>query len=298
MSSFKRLIFIINPNAGVHKKEGVFTGIVNMFFDYGYTTTVLFTRKAGDATEFVEKFATSSVDLIVCMGGDGTLNETLRGVNNVKWRKPFGYIPAGSTNDYASSLGLPTDPIEAAKRIMTGKVRSLDLGMFNDSLFVYTACVGLFTNTSYETPQKVKNVIGHLAYVLEGMKDMTQFKPVYVKIDTGEQVLEDNYIYVGICNTYSLGGVMKLDDSAIDLGDGAYELLAISMPRDIFQTTNIITALLTQKYETCNLIHFSKITHCEIYYPRPGDWSLDGERGKGKEKNVFDIIPDAVNFLC
>ena len=87
---------------------------------------------------------------------------------------------------------------------------------------------------------------------------------------------------------------MKLDDSAIDLGDGAYELLAISMPRDIFQTTNIITALLTQKYETCNLIHFSKITHCEIYYPRPGDWSLDGERGKGKEKNVFDIIPDAV----
>ena len=171
MSGFKRLIFIINPNAGVHKKEGVFTGIVNMFFDYGYTTTVLFTRKAGDATEFVEKFATSSVDLIVCMGGDGTLNETLRGVNNVKWRKPFGYIPAGSTNDYASSLGLPTDPIEAAKRIMTGKVRSLDLGMFNDSLFdeiIYPFEAHRFSYYTYKSgiPKRNRWLVDHAGFAI------------------------------------------------------------------------------------------------------------------------------------
>ena len=297
MSDFKRLLFIVNPNAGM-KKETPFESICNVFEDYGYEVTVCFTRASGDGTKIVKEHGSDDFDLIVCMGGDGTLNETFAGAYETGWRKPIGYIPAGTTNDFATSIGLPSDHVEAAKHIMTHEPRALDLGMFNKRMFVYTACCGLFTKTSYETPQKIKNVFGHLAYVLEGVKDLTQIHSIHMKINTGKEKLVDNYIFVGLCNTFSLGGVMTLDENQVSLDDGEFELLTISMPRDILQLNTIITCLTSQKYdEAKDLVHFTKAKKAEILFPQLEDWSLDGERGEGKEKNRFEVVHDAVRLI-
>ena len=297
MDRSKRLLFIVNPNAGMAKKEGIFVSIVSVFQKYGYETVLMFTQKSGDATEFVVEHANDDIDMVVCMGGDGTLNETFAGAREIGWMKPIGYLPAGSTNDFAQSLGLPEDLVEAAEKIMTGTPRMLDLGSFNGRVFVYTAACGLFSNTSYETPQNIKNKLGHLAYILEGVKDFTQFKPVYLKIDTPKQRIEDNFIFVAICNTFSIGGVMKLGQDSVELNDGEFELLAISMPRNAMQLSSIVKALLDQNYDETDLVQFVKISEATILYPRPEDWSLDGERGIGRETNRFKVIPDAVSLI-
>ncbi|MDE6531036.1 MAG: diacylglycerol kinase family lipid kinase [Lachnospiraceae bacterium] len=296
MGAFKRIYMVINPNAGVRKKGNVLNDIVNIFSDHGFETVVSYTRKSGDAATLVEEHVDDQIDLIVCMGGDGTLNETLSGARKIGWKKPVGYIPAGSTNDFASSLGLSSDPEEAAKRIMEGKPKRLDLGVFNGRTFVYTASCGLFTRTSYETPQKFKNRLGHLAYILEGMKDLTQFTPNYMKIDTGEEVYEGEFILTAVCNTFSLGGVMSLDNGEIDLGDGLFEILMIRQPKDIAQMNETIKALYEQNFDH-DQVNLVKVRKAKIICPEREDWSLDGERGEGLEVNEFEVVSGGMKLI-
>jgi len=299
MSTYNRLLFIINPNAGMRRKESPLSEIIMTFSDYGYETIVCFTKKQGDATLLVEEHANSEIDLIVCMGGDGTLNETLAGANSIFWNRPIGYIPAGSTNDFATSLGLPNDPVEVAKLIMTGKPRGIDIGEFNGRKFVYTAACGIFTKVSYETSQKVKNRLGHLAYLLEGVKDFTQLHSIHMRITTDKKmVYEDDYIMVAICNTFSLGGVMSLDEGNVELDDGLYELLMISMPRDLIQLNAIVMSLYEQSYdEDSGLVKIVKVKTADIDFPAAEDWSLDGERGEGKIHNSFKVLHDAIRLI-
>jgi len=298
MNIYKKLLFIINPNAGMRKKESPLSEIIMIFSDFGYESIVCFTQKSGDGETLVLEHASEEIDLIVCMGGDGTLNETFSGASKLGWDKPIGYIPAGSTNDFAASLGLPNNPVEAARYIMEHEAKYLDLGEFNGRRFVYVACCGIFTKASYETPQEVKNALGHFAYLLEGVKDLGQIHPITMKIDIGSEVLQDNYIFVAICNTHSLGGVMTLDDSKISLNDGAFELFTIAKPRDLLQLSSIIIALKNQKYEeVTDLVCFRPIEKAEIIFPQFEDWSLDGERGEGREKCRFKVIHNAVRLI-
>lgn len=296
MGKFKRIFMIINPNAGIRKKVNILNDIINVFSDHDYETVVSYTRKSGDATELVKDHVDASIDLIVCMGGDGTLNETLSGAKAIGWNKPIGYIPAGSTNDFASSLGLPSEPEAAAKQIMEGTPKRLDLGIFNGRMFVYTASCGIFARTSYETPQKFKNRMGHLAYILEGMKDITQFRPNYMEIDTGEEKFEGEFILTAVCNTFSLGGVMNLDNGEIDLGDGWFEILMIRQPKDIAQLNAIIKALYEQNYDH-DLVTLCKVKKAKILCPTAEDWSLDGERGEGFEVNEFEVVSGGLKLI-
>lgn len=300
MRSYKKILMIINPNAGVRKKESPLSQIILVFSDYGYETTVCFTKKAGDGTNLVHEHIDEDFDMIVCMGGDGTLNETLTGAMEIHWDKPIGYIPAGSTNDFASSLGIPMDPVAAAKQIMEGTLHKIDLGSFNGRTFVYTACCGIFTKTSYETPQAAKNRLGHFAYVLEGMKDLNLvnggFKPIDMKIDTGDQIYEGSYIFVAFCNTYSLGGVMALDENDVSLSDGVFEMLLIKMPEDIIEFNSIIISLHEQTYDNPH-VTMAKVSKATISYSTGENWSLDGERGEALEKNEFRVIHDAVGLV-
>lgn len=296
MGAFKRIFMVINPNAGVKKRVNILCDIVNVFADHGYETIVSYTRKSGDAATLVEEHADDQIDMIVCMGGDGTLNETLSGARKIGWEKPVGYIPAGSTNDFASSLGLPSDPEEAAKQIMEGTPRRLDLGIFNGRTFVYTASCGLFTRTSYETPQKFKNRLGHLAYILEGVKDLTQFTPIYMKVDTGEEIYEGEFILTAVCNTFSLGGVMSLDNGEIDLGDGLYEILMIRQPKDLIQMNEAVKALYEQNFDH-DLVNLVKVRKAKIICPEKEDWSLDGERGEGQEVNEFEVVSGGMKLI-
>lgn len=296
MSDFKRLLFIVNPHAGVMKKEGILTDILSVFQEYEYETIIMLTRKHGDATDYVIEHAGDDIDIIVCMGGDGTLNEVFAGAVKIGWGKPIGYIPAGSTNDFAASLGIPGDHIAAAKRIMEGEGKDLDLGEFNGRTFVYTASNGLFSKTSYETPQKVKNRLGHLAYILEGVKDITQFKPVYMEIETENDVIQDEFILVSICNTFSLGGIMSFEDSNIELDDGVFELLTITRPRDLLQLNSIIVALYEQNYDN-QFVNFIKARKLRINVPEALDWSLDGEKQEGAAVCEFRVLPSAVKLI-
>lgn len=296
MSDFARLLFIINPNAGITKKESEFVEILEVFQEYNYETIVMFTKKRHDATEFVINHAGDDIDMIVCMGGDGTLNEVFAGVIKIGWEKPVGYIPAGSTNDFAVSLGLKPNHVEAARFIMENEAKYIDLASFNDRIFVYTASCGLFSKTSYETPQYSKNILGHFAYILEGMKDFSQFKPVYMEIETNDDIIQDEFILVSICNTFSLGGIMSFDKALVDLDDGYYEMLTIKKPRDIIQFNSIISALTEHKYNT-HFTSIEKVKSVTIHVPSAEDWSLDGEKEEGKTKCEFKVLHNAVKLV-
>lgn len=296
MSSYRRLLLIINPKAGVKKKESTLTDIILTFSDHYYETIVCFTEAAGDGTRLVREHMDDSIDRIVCMGGDGTLSEVIAGCRRYSWDKPLGYIPAGSTNDFATSLQLPLTPVEAAERAVTGRPHRHDLGSFNGRHFIYTASCGIFTRASYETSQKVKNVLGHMAYVLEGIKEIPQTHSYHMKVVVDGHVYEDNYIFVSICNTFSLGGVMNFDEKTVDMGDGLFELLLISKPKDISQLRTIINALKEQKYDT-PLVTFLQVDQVLVNCAEKPDWSLDGEKAEGQENCEFSVIPGGIQMI-
>lgn len=296
MNTYRRLLFIINPHAGIRRKDSPLSEIILTFSDHDYESVVCFTRQSGDGTRLVTEHADDDISLIVCMGGDGTLNEVIAGCRRVGWDKPIGYIPAGSTNDFAQTLSLPSDPVAAARRIMTGTPKRLDIGEFNGRTFVYTASTGLFTKASYDTPQRVKNVFGHFAYLVEGMKDLTQIHPYHMRILTEGKVYEDNYLFVSVFNSFSIGGIMNFDSNVVDLQDGFFEVLLVSNPHDLNQLRIILQALTEQKFET-PLVTFFKTDHAIISCKEAPDWTLDGEHGKGRNQNEISVIAGGIQIV-
>ena len=297
MNTYRRLLFIINPHAGIQRKDSSLSEIILTFSDYDYESIVCFTRKSGDATQLVLEHADDDISLIVCMGGDGTLNEVIAGCRSVGWDKPIGYIPAGSTNDFAQTLSLPSDPVEAAQRIMNGKPKRHDIGEFNGRTFVYTASTGLFTKASYETPQKVKNVFGHFAYILSGIKDLTQVHPYHMRILTEGKVYEDNYLFVSVCNSLSIGGIMNFGSDVVDLQDGFFEVLLVSNPHDLNQLRIILQALTEQRFDLTPLVRFFRTDHAIISCQEKPDWTLDGEHGEGRAQNEISVISGGIRIV-
>ena len=179
---------------------------------------------------------------------------------------------------------------------MKGKPHRLDIGIFNERQFVYTASCGIFTRASYDTPQSIKNVFGHAAYILEGMKELTQIRSWHMRVMVEGHVYEDNYLFVSVCNTYSLGGVMSLDNANVSLSDGFFELMLITMPRDLIQLGEIAQALKEQKFDT-PLVQFIKVDQVSFYCADKPDWSLDGEKAEGLETNQIGVIPGGVRMF-
>lgn len=290
----ERLLFIINPRAGQKKKEDFLVDVINEFNDNGYEVNIRFTRAQGDGTRLVCDYGIGS-DMIVCMGGDGTLNEVIEGILETGLKIPLGYIPAGSTNDFANSLNLPSDPLEAAKAMMEKKPKKIDIGKFNGRYFVYTASAGIFTKASYSASQTVKNTFGHFAYVMEGIKDLTQVKRLNLKIELPEETIEGEYIFAAICNSTSIGGIMTLDQDRVDFSDGLFEMLLVKFPKDLIELGIIVTNLTNQKYdERVQLIPISK---AKITDSSDIDWSLDGEKEEGKKKIKFKVMHNAIRFI-
>ena len=216
-------------------------------------------------------------------------------MRSARLKKPLGYIPAGSTNDFANSLNLPSDPVEAAKHIMTHKAKYIDIGKFNDRYFVYTASAGIFTKASYSAPQNIKNLLGHFAYVLEGVKDLTQVKRMKLKIENEDEVIEGEYIFVAICNATSIGGVMTIDEGKVDFADGLFELLLIKYPKDLIELGIIINELTNQIYD--KHIRLLKVSKLKISDSSDIDWSLDGEKEDGRKNMKFRVIHNAVKLV-
>ena len=290
----KKLLFIINPKAGLKKNKSYIDDAVNVFEGAGYKVGIKYTKKRLDGT-YIAKEYSCKVDMVVCMGGDGTLNEVIEGMMEAQSKTPLGYIPAGSTNDFATSLGLKSDPKQAATFIMSNKSRPLDMGSFNGRQFVYTASAGIFTKTSYSTPQELKNRLGHFAYILHGARELFHIRRLKLKIELEDKTYEGKYIFVAINNATKVGGIMKLDEDFVKFNDGVFELMLIEFPKGPAEFCKLVWQVLNQKFTgkiTLEQIQSARITDCTDI-----DWSLDGEKEKGRAIVDFKVVHDAVNFI-
>ncbi len=292
----KKLLYVMNPNAGMRRANRYLTEILGVFCQAGYDVTVHITSAPGEAAQVVAQRG-GSVDLVVCCGGDGTFNETVSGMLRGGWDTPIGYIPAGSTNDFAASLGLSNVPVQAAKDIVEGTAVAYDVGRFGDRVFTYIASFGAFTQVSYNTPQNVKNAIGHAAYLLGGITEISQIRNIHMRLELDNGVIEDDFAFGAISNSTSVAGILSLDPNHVDMKDGLFELLLIRCPKTLVELTECIQALQSQKYEGCDLITFCKAKQIRVFAEPGLAWSLDGERAQSGEETGVENIHLGIRIL-
>lgn len=278
----KKLLFVINPFAGMRKATKVLPEILSVFNRADYDVRVYVTAESGDGVQAMRKLA-EGMDLVVCCGGDGTFNETVTGMMESGLQIPIGYIPAGSTNDFAASLQLSSDPVEAAKQIVEGAPYSYDAGRFGGRYFSYVASFGAFTKVSYSTPQTVKNMLGHVAYLLEGMQELSQIRKLHVKLTLdGSEVLEDDYLFGAVCNSTSMGGVVTLDPKQVDLTDGKFEVLLVRAPKTLQEISECLLAVQKQQYNSA-MMTFRTASSITVEADPQMPWTLDGEKEEGHD---------------
>lgn len=290
----KKMLFLMNPNAGQRRVTRFLPEILAVFQEGGYEVTAFMTTGPGSGTQIVESRA-RDYDLIVCAGGDGTLNETVNGVLRSGIDCPVGYIPCGSTNDFAATLKLSTDVVQAARDILMGTDHLYDLGVFNGRYFSYVASFGAFTKVSYSTPQNLKNVLGHLAYLLGGIQEVTQIRKIPMTVEMDGEVVEGEYIFGAISNATSVGGVINLNPRYVDLRDGKFEVTLVRMPKDLTEVGACVQALQTQEYD-CEPITFRSVSSLTIRQASEVDWTLDGERAEGAEEIHIENLPQALRL--
>ena len=292
----KQMLFIMNPCAGMKKANRYYMQLVDLFTRSGYRVTAHITQGQGDAAQVAQELA-PQMDAVVCCGGDGTFNETLSGVMAAGTNTPIGYIPAGSTNDFAASLGLSSDLVAAATAIVEGSVQPYDAGRFADRYFSYVASFGAFTKVSYNTPQSIKNALGHTAYLLEGIQELSQIRKHHVKlILDGAEVLEDDYLFGAICNSTSVGGIMSLDPNQVDLQDGKFEVLLIRSPRTLQEIPECLLAVQKQQYNSTMMTF--KSASCILIEADPAmAWSLDGEKCDGSDRIQITNLHEAIQII-
>ena len=280
----KRLLFIINPCSGKGRIRNKLLSVLDIFAKRGYRVETYVTQEALDARR---KAVTRgrSADLIVCSGGDGTLNEVVSGMMELKRLPVLGYIPAGSTNDYAASLGLPRRIENAARLAAEGKASPVDVGKFGDDrYFVYIAAFGAFTEVSYLTPQDKKNLLGHQAYMLEAVKSLMDIRGRQMKITWEEGELEGEFLFGMVTNTTSVGGFKGLVSRDVALDDGWFEALFIRMPKNPLDLSGIVSYLFLKEEDNAFVYRF-KTRKLKIAAAEDVDWVLDGEFG-GKKREV------------
>jgi len=292
----QKMLMIINPYAGMRVAYRRLAEIIEVFCKADYTVTTCMTMARGDGHKLVKEHGKNS-DVIVCVGGDGTFNEVISGIVDEGITTPVGYIAAGSTNDFASSLGLPKNVVLAARSIVDGKVEQYDVGKFGDRYFSYVASFGAFTKASYTTSQNVKNILGHLAYVLEGIMDVPSIKPRHVRIETPDRVFDNDYIFGALSNSTSVGGILTLDPDTVDMSDGLFEVLLVKSPDNAIELSDCIRALNTKQYESSSMIEFASANEATIIASPDMDWTLDGEYAKGTERISVKNIYHAINLI-
>lgn len=292
----QKALIIMNPVAGVKKPNKHLAEILSLFCENGYECHIQMTSPTESADKIVEKYAHGK-DVIVCIGGDGTFNETVSGLVNAKLKPRLAYIPSGSTNDFATGLGISHTPVKAAKDIISGTTRELDVGIFNGRIFVYTASFGIFTKTSYNTPRDLKNSLGYLAYVLEGSKEILDMKPFHIKIKTEKQTTEGDYVYGGICNSKQIGGgIVRFEDGAIDMNDGLLEVILVKFPKNPAELVKLLGDLNVGNYRS-NMFEFFSAKEIEISTEDEIDWTLDGEYQKGSDKITIRNLHSAISLV-
>jgi YegS/Rv2252/BmrU family lipid kinase len=293
----KKLLFIYNPHAGKGKIKSWLSDIIELFVKHDYEVTVYTTLKKESGTKIVEEcLEKETYDQIVCSGGDGTLNEVISGIMKSNANIPVGYIPSGTTNDFAYTLTLPKHMLKAAKVAIKGKEFPFDVGVINGKYFTYTAAFGLFTDASYETPQTTKNLLGRLAYFLEGVKRLPNWKSYSLEITCGDTFIEDNFIFGMVTNSISVGGFKGLTGKDVLLDDGIFEGIFIKTPQNVLDFQSMVNDLLTGKLNSDHIYYFP-VKDIQIVSQEPIPWSTDGEFGGEYNKINIQIIKQALSIM-
>ncbi len=293
----KKLFFVFNPHAGKAMIRSKLLDVVDVFVKGGYEVQVHPTQERRDAAAQV-KAASEWADLIVCCGGDGTMDEAVKGFMEAERKVPMGYIPAGSTNDFASSLQISREMHVAAQQIVDGSARYLDIGSFNEDYFVYIAAFGLFTETSYQTDQQLKNTMGYLAYVLQGAKEIFDIKSYRMKFTSDVETYEGDFIYGMVTNSKSVGGMKNLTGKNVEMDDGYFEVTLIHTPKNPLELAEIVACLMSQE-DTTNLIDTFKTRKLTVESDEKIGWTLDGEFGGAVDHLIIEnhqkVLPLVLN---
>lgn len=291
----KKMLFIYNPNSGMGLLKPKLSDVLDIFVKGGYEVTVYPTQKYHDAVRKMGEYE-EQYDLVACSGGDGTLDEVVTGMMKREKKVPIGYIPAGTTNDFASSLHISKNMLEAADTVVNGVPFACDVGVFNQDYFVYIAALGLFTDVSYETKQSMKNVLGHLAYILEGTKRIFNIPSYRIKVTHDGETIEDEFIYGMVTNSRSVGGFKGITGKNVVFDDGKFEVTLFKTPRNPMELNEILGALALRKINPKRMYSFkTNEVHFETEEEIP--WTLDGEFGGVHEEVVVKDCQKALEIM-
>lgn len=291
----KKLLFIYNAHSGKGTIKSKLADIVDMMVKKDYCVTIHPTQSTGDAIRLVEEMC-QDFDLIVCSGGDGTLDEVVTGMMRVQEKKPIGYIPMGSTNDFANSLKIPKNTLKAAETAIDGQLFACDVGQFNDNSFIYVAAFGIFTEVSYQTNQELKNLLGHAAYILQGAKSLMDIDAYWMRVEYEDAVLEDEFIYGMVSNSISVGGFKQIAGKNVLLDDGVFEVTLIKRPKNPLELNEIIASLVA-RVDNSELIYSFKTDRISFYTQKEVPWTLDGEFGGAHKEVAIQNCHQAIEIM-
>ena len=284
----KKLMLVINPAAGRGGYKFNLPEALQLLDQGGYRTTLFFTAARKDATEFVRDQG-QNYDVVACIGGDGTLSEVITGLMSLENPPKLAYLPMGTANDVATTLGLPkNDTLAAARRLLSGTPHPFDVGGFgDDQYFAYIAAFGAFTEVSYGTPQETKQALGHLAYMLEGIRSLTKIADYHAIVEYDGGVLEDDFIFGAVTNSTSVAGMVRLDAERVNLSDGMFEVLLVRKPADLLALSDIIGSVLSMDFSGPNVL-FLKSSEVRFMFRENVAWTRDGEDG-GSHRDVYIV---------
>ena len=293
----KKVYFILNLRAGKAMIREKLADIINILTEAGYEVTVHPTQSSDDAFESAKNLY-GRYDMLLCAGGDGTLSQCIQGIMTSEKKVPIGYIPAGSTNDFAKSLGISSNPVEAVNAVINGRQMDCDIGSFNGQYFTYIVAFGAFTNVTYQTSQNIKNVLGHAAYLLSGISQLNTVRSKRMRVEYDGNVIEGDFIFGMVTNSSSIAGLLSMDDFLLD--DGVFEVTLIEKPANIVQLPNIIRSLLNINEEiNRNYIKFFRTKKIRFISlgDEPVSWTRDGEFGGNDTINEIECCSKALQFM-
>lgn len=287
-------LMIYNPVSGkIGEKDNFIGEVIGALTQNGSLLSVYQTQSKGDAEAFISNLPTNDYHKIICCGGDGTLHEVINGVAKSDKKAIIGYIPAGSTNDYAKNLGITPD--NAIDYIRVGYASSIDIGNFNGEYFNYVAAFGAFTTIPFTTSQKLKNSLGYFAYLLEGIKQLSNIQPKHMRFQTNETGAEDDFLVGMITNAFSIAGFKNVNQQETKLNDGKMEYLFIKMPQNLIELQLIITALLNEHIDE-RFMYYGKFDWMELH-SEPMEWTLDGEDGGTHSSVQISVHSDIIEII-
>lgn len=296
--SRKRMLFIYNPKAGRGLVKANLPEILDIFSASDYELITHATQFRTDAFEITREYAgEGKCDVVVCAGGDGTIDEVADGIMKVGSKIPVGIISAGSTNDFGYSLGIPGDIISATHTVLSGHPFACDIAKFNDTYFTYTAAFGTLADVSYDTPQDIKNALGYAAYVLNGMMKLPQIKSYHLRATYEGKTIEGDYLIGMIVSSNSVGGLRGITGADVKLDDGLHELILIKAPKKIGDLTHAVNEVITRKFKGGKYLLYARVSEVHIEFDEPVPWSLDGEYGGQQTEVSIKVINKGINYL-